>query len=175
MPKRKHKKYNRPKKLYDKAIIKEENNLITKYGLKNRREVWRADYAIGRIRRIAKTLIAADEDKKNEFIERQKNKGFNVETIADVLALSKEDYLKRRLQSIVVTKKFATTHKQARQFITHKHVLLNGKYIDAPSHLTTLKEESSINIDLKLPEKKQISDAEKEILNKLKPKEDQNE
>jgi len=50
MPIRKHKKYSKPRKLFDASLIKEENNLINKYGLKNRREVWKADYAISKIR-----------------------------------------------------------------------------------------------------------------------------
>jgi small subunit ribosomal protein S4 len=172
MPIRKHKKYNRPRKLYDIATMKEEQNLIKKYGLKNRHEVWRADYQIARIRNIAKTLITADEKKKEEFLKRQKEKGFSVESLADILALNKEDWLKRRLQSIVVKKGLTKTYKQARQFIVHKHVKINGKAIDSPSHQTTLEEEKEVSMNLALPEKKLISDEEKQILKQIKPKED---
>lgn len=167
MPKRKHKKYSRPKKLYDINLIKEETGLIKKYGLKNRREVWKADYAIGRIRRLAKELITADEKVKEKFIERQKAKGFDMNSIADILGLNKEDYLKRRLQSIVVKKGFAKTHKQARQLIIHKHISLNGNLIDSPAHLTTLKEEETIGMNIALPIKETISTEEKELLKKL--------
>lgn len=168
MPVRKHKRYNRPKKLYDIALIKSENDLIKKYGLKNRREVWKADFIIGKIRNIAKTLITASDKDKDEFVKRQAVKGFNVSSIADVLALSKEDCLKRRLQSIVVAKKIALTHKQARQMITHKHIKVLGHKIDSPAHLTTLEEENDINTDLSVPIKKVITDEEKEILSKIK-------
>lgn len=170
MPKRKLKKYSRPKKLYDAALIKEEQNLIKKYGLKTRREIWKANFAIGRIRNIAKSLITAKEEDKNKFLEKQLQKGFPAESIADILGLNKEDWLKRRLQSIVVKKGLAKTHNQARQFIAHKHVTLNGKIIDAPSHFTTLEEEQNIALNLSLPEKKIISDEEKEILEKMKIK-----
>jgi len=171
MPIRKHKKYNKPRKLHDLSILKEEQGLIKKYGLKSRREVWRADYAITKIRDIAKSLITADEKDKKEFVERQVKKGFNVSTLADVLGLSKEDYLKRRLQSIVLKKGLARTQTQARQFITHKHVTVKGNIMDSPAHLTTLEEENQISVNLALPEKKIISDEEKEILTKIKPKE----
>jgi small subunit ribosomal protein S4 len=173
MPIRKHKKFSRPKKMFDIALIKEENGLIKKYGLKSRREVWRASFAVERIRNLAKELITADEKLKKEFVERQAAKGFNVTSIADVLALGKEDYLKRRLQSIVVTKKFAMTHKQARQAITHKHVKLNGHFISSPSHLTTIEEENSMECTLKLPEKKLISKEEKAILEKMHGKKEE--
>ena len=168
MPKRKSKKYSRPKKMFDKAIIIEENNLIKKYGLKNRREVWKANFAIETIRNIAKTLITSSEKDKNEFIERQREKGFPINSIQDVLALNKEDYLKRRFESIVVKKGLATTHKQARQFITHKHIRVNGNTMNIPSHLTTLSEEGNISLDLELPTKKVISDEERLILSKMK-------
>jgi len=169
MPKRKRKKYSKPRKLYDAALIKEENELIKKYGLKNRREVWRADYAIRRIRRIAKKLITAPETEKDLFVKRQAEKGFAVNTLADVLALNKEDYLKRRLQSILVKKGLARTYKQARQFIVHRHVTINGKVIDAPGHLTTLDEEN--NLALKLSIKTELTNGEKELLNKLNKEE----
>lgn len=170
MPIRKHKRYTKPRKLYDKALLKEENDLLKKYGLKSRREVWRANYAIGRIRKLAKELITAPEAEQKKFIERQSAKGFNVSTIADVLGLNKEDYLKRRLQSIIVSKKLAQTHKQARQFIAHKHVKLNGNKINAPSHLTTVEEEANIELSLELPQKEVISSEEKDILKKINHK-----
>jgi small subunit ribosomal protein S4 len=172
MPKRLKKIYSRPKKIYDKATIISENALIKKYGLKSRREVWKADFAIKKIRSIAKSLITADEVKKEEFVKRQIEKGLNVKTIADVLALNKEDYLKRRLQSIVLAKNFCSTPKQARQLITHKHVSLNGNFIDSPSHLTTLAEESSINSDLNLGKKKEMTAEEKAFLGKMRKAEE---
>jgi len=107
-------------------------------------------------------------------VRRQQEKGFDVNSIADVLALSKEDYLKRRLQSIIVKKEIAKTHKQARQMITHKHILLNGRKIDSPSHITTIKEESSVESNLVLAEKKEMNKEEKEFLEAMKGKDKKN-
>jgi small subunit ribosomal protein S4 len=167
MPKRKHQKFNRPRKMFDIALIKEETGLIKQYGLKNRREVWKANFAISRIRNLAKQLITASEEEQKKFIERQVQKGFNVSTISDVLGLNKEDYLKRRLQSIVVKKGLAKTPKQARQFVTHKLITVNGNLMNSPSHLTTLAEEQTVSITKKLFEKKVISDEEKKLLANL--------
>ena len=167
MPKRQTKKYSRPRKIFDIALMKEENALIKKYGLKNRREVWRADFAIGTIRNIAKRLITAPENEKETFLEKQRKKGFAVNNIAEVLSLNKEDLLKRRLQSIVVSKKLAETHKQARQLIAHKHVTIDGHKIDSPSHLTTVEEENALETTLALPTKKVITDEDKKLLEKL--------
>jgi len=170
MPIRSKKIYNRPKKMFDKKIMSEEQALVKRYGLKNRREVWKAGFAIGKIRDIAKKLIGGSDEDKEKFVKQQKEKGFPVETIADVLALNTEDYLKRRLQSILVKKGLCTKPKQARQFITHKHVSINKNIINAPSHLTTAKEEQEINLDIALPAKKLTKD-EEELLQEIKHKE----
>jgi len=172
MPKRKRKNYNRPKKIYDKARIDEEDLLVKKYGLKNKREIWKADFAIGKIRNMAKKLITSSDERRQEFIDRQKLKGFPVETTADILALNAEDYLKRRLQSIVVKKGLATKHKQARQFITHKHVTIGGNIINSPSHLTTLEEEKNVELNLVLPvKKKEVKAEEEKFLEEMKVEE----
>jgi small subunit ribosomal protein S4 len=154
---RKHKKYSRPRKPFDKPRIEEENVLREKYGLKSKREIWKADAAIGRIRNRAKLLITKSEKEKEAFIEKLKKQGFKVESIADALGLNKEDSLKRRLQTILVFKKLATTPKQARQLIAHKHVSIANQIVSVPSYQVSLEEEPHVklNIVLKLkPEKK---------------------
>ena len=66
---RKKKKYSRPRKLFDKIRIEEENELIKKYGLKNKKEIWKADSAIGRVRNQAKNLITADSEEQKKLID----------------------------------------------------------------------------------------------------------
>jgi small subunit ribosomal protein S4 len=149
MPIRSRKKYSRPRKHFDKARIDEENVLREKYGLKNKREIWVADASIKKIRGLAKELITKNEDEKNKFIERLNKKGFKVKSIADVLALDKENWLKRRLQTIVFEKKIAITPKQARQLIVHKKILIGNRIVNIPSYQVSLGEESLIEIFLK--------------------------
>jgi len=172
MPKRKRKKYSRPRKPFDKFRILEENELIKKYGLKNKREIWKADAAVGRIRKLAKQLITKPIEEKNAFVKRLQGKGFRVERLADALALNKEDWLKRRLQTIIFTKKLTNTPKQARQFITHKHVLIGDRIVDIPSYQVDLEKEQEVklNLVLKNPEKKKgkIEEIKEEVLEKNK-------
>lgn len=154
---RNKKKYSRPRKPFDKSRINEENALREKYGLKNKREIWKADAAIGRIRNLAKQLITKPEKEKKAFIERLQKKGFNVSSIADALSLDKENWLKRRLQTIVFSKKLTTTPKQARQLIAHKHVSVGDRIVNIPSYIVSLEEEPSVklNLVLKIKEPKQ--------------------
>ncbi len=143
---RKHKIYSRPRKLYDKVRIEEENVLVTRYGLKNKREIWKASSAIDKIRRQAKTLIVAPISEQEKLIKKLNNFGLKVSNIADILALNKENWLKRRLQSIVSEKKLAKTPKSARQLIVHKHVAINGNIINIPSKIVDVEEEGKIEI-----------------------------
>jgi small subunit ribosomal protein S4 len=164
---RQKKKYSRPQRPFDKARIDEENILREKYGLKNKKEIWKADASIGRIRNLAKQLITASEEDKNAFIERMRARGFEVENIAEVLALDKENWLKRRLQTILLTKRLTTTPKQARQLIAHKHVSIGDQIVNVPSYMVTLGEENLVKLNIVLKVNQKTSKEEeikKEIL-----------
>ncbi|VVB82902.1 30S ribosomal protein S4 [uncultured archaeon] len=144
--KRKHKTYSRPKRPFDKTRIEEEGRIKEEFGLKNKKEIWKADARIKEIRGKAKKLISAKESDKEAFFGRLKKVGFNVNSIGDVLSLDKRDYLRRRLQTVLVDKKMATTTKSARQLITHKKVLINGNSINAPSYIVPVEFENKISL-----------------------------
>ena len=148
----KKKKYSRPRKAYDKIRIEEENELIKKYGLKNKREIWKADFAVARIRNIAKRMITAKKEEREKLFEKLNKMGFKISKISDILELDKEDWLKRRLQSILIEKKIAKP-KQARQLITHKHVSVDGRIVNVPSYVVEKAEEDKIRVLLKTKEK----------------------
>ncbi len=144
--KRKHKTYSRPKRPFDKVRIDEEAGIKKEFGLKNKKEIWKADARVKEIREKAKKLISASEEDKQAFFNRLKKIGFNVNSISDVLSLDKKDYLRRRLQSILVEKKFATTSKSARQLITHKKVLIEGESNNSPSYIVPVSLENKIQL-----------------------------
>jgi small subunit ribosomal protein S4 len=144
--KRKHKIYSRPKRPFDKTRIQEEAKIKEEFGLKSKREIWKADAKIKSIREKAKKLISADENDKEAFFNRLRKIGFKVNSIGEVLSLDKKDYLKRRLQTVLVDKKIASTTKGARQLITHKKVLINGNSINAPSYIVPIEFENKITL-----------------------------
>ena len=143
---RKHKKFSRPKKLYDIDRIKEENKLVEMFGLKNKREIWKAEAKVGYYRSRAKALITAPHAQQKNLFDKLTDMGLSVSSIAEVLALTKEDIMKRRFSSMMVTKKIATTPKEARQMIVHKRVLINGKVVISPSYIVPTVEENHISI-----------------------------
>jgi small subunit ribosomal protein S4 len=143
---RKKSKYQKPKKAFETSRIKEENQIKDKYGLKNKKEIWKAIAKIAYFRQRAKSLITADPEEQILFLNKLKNLGLKTETIADVLALEVEDILQRRLATVVVAKTLATTPRQARQMIVHKKVLINNFAIDSPSYLVPINEENLISV-----------------------------
>ena len=151
--KRKHTKYSRPKRPFDKERIDEEAGIKKEFGLKNKKEIWRAEAKIKSMREKAKKLISADSEEQKALFARLKRIGFDVNSIADVLSLDKKDYLNRRLQTIVVKKKIAKTQKSARQLITHRKILVGEKVVSSPSYIVPIDLEKRVILK-KTPEKK---------------------
>ena len=148
--KRKHKQYSKPKRPFEKARIEEEGEIRKKYGLKNKREIWKAEAKVTVMRQKAKKLIKATPEEKNVLFQRLQKIGLKVSTIADVLGLNKTDYLERRLQTVVVKKKLAPTPKTARQMITHKKIIVNGGVVDSPSYIVPIEYEDKIILKKKI-------------------------
>ena len=159
-PKRKHKKYSRPRQLFEKARIEEENSLIKRYGLKNKKEIWKAESEIDRIRSLAKKLIVSSQEEQEKFFNRLIKLGLIKagDNIDDVLALTKEKLLARRLQTIVFKRGLAKTPKGARQLIVHRKIIIGNKVVDAPSYIVKSNEEETIMIKKK--EKKEKPEKE---------------
>ncbi|MEK6893451.1 MAG: 30S ribosomal protein S4 [Nanoarchaeota archaeon] len=158
---RKKKLYSKPRKLYIKTRISQENALLIKYGLKNKREVWKALAKIKYFRKRAMDLSKASSEEQNVLFGKLKIIGLNTNTIADVLALNVESLLERRLPTIVFKKKLASTPQHARQLVVHKKIFVDGKIINVPSYIVSLKEEPLISIK---PSKKKHT-AEKKVEN----------
>ena len=148
---RKKKLFVRPKKLYQAGRIKEENALAEKYGLKNKREIWKSLAKIKYYRDRAKALTKAPSEEQKIFFAKLQRIGLKAETIADVLALNIEDLLQRRLPSIVAKKGLATTPQHARQMVVHKKVSIAGKTVNIPSYIVALDEEHTIIVESPKP------------------------
>lgn len=142
--KRKHKTYEKPKRPYDKARIDEEAQIKKEFGLKNKKEIWKAESEINSIREKAKKLIPVSEEEQQEFFQRLRKMGLDVKSIHDVLSLDKKDYLNRRLQSIVFRKGLSNSIKEARQLIVHKKITVDGRKINRPSHIIPIELEDKI-------------------------------
>lgn len=68
--------------------------------------------------------------------------------------------LEMRLDNVVYKLKLAKTRNQARQFVTHGHVLVNGQKLDIPSHRLKVGDEVSLTPKLQKQEHIKILQAE---------------
>ncbi|MCK5474418.1 MAG: 30S ribosomal protein S4 [Candidatus Aenigmarchaeota archaeon] len=146
-PKKSKKAYARPNRPWDKDRIEQEKELMKKYGLRRKKEIWKAETILSDYRRRARELIANHDDTKAGILL---NKLFSIglleknATLDDVLDLKAEQFLERRLQTIAVKKELANTPTQARQFIVHGHISVNNQKITTPSYVVKIDEEKDI-------------------------------
>ena len=151
--KRKHKTYSKPKRPFDKVRIDEEAEIKKEFGLKNKKEIWKAEAKVKSMREKAKKLISASPEEQKALFNRLKKIGLEVNSISGVLALNKKDYLKRRLQTVIVNKKIATTPRSARQLITHKKILVDERVVNVPSYIVPIDLEDKISLKGKVKKK----------------------
>ena len=166
---KKKKSYSRPKRPFDKSRIEEEGKIKEEYGLKNKKEIWKAEAKINSMREKAKNLISSSQEEQKALFDRIGKMGIKVNSIPDILALDKKDYLEQRLQTILVKKKLATTVKSARQLITHKKVLVDGKIVNSPSYIVPVGLREKISLKEKTKKNK-----EKHIENKIEKETEEN-
>ncbi len=148
-PKRIRKKYEKPSMKWDLQRIKEDHKLKEQFGLKNLRELWIAQSELRRIRRITREVLsgALSNEIGDQLIKRlvRYNIVKNGTTLDDLLAITPEAILERRLQSIVFKRGLAKTIKQARQLITHGFIAIDGMRVTSPGKLISADEETKIS------------------------------
>jgi small subunit ribosomal protein S4 len=158
---RKKKKFELPKKSFEKQRIMEENKLVLRYGLKNKKEIFKAESKVKYLRNMAKKLITAEQEEQQRFFDKLNKIGLKVEKIADVLALSKEDLMNRRIATIIWKKGLSSSIKNARQMVCHKKIMIGESIVDSPSYLIKIEEEPLIQIKTKVKKPKEDKVVEK--------------
>ncbi len=141
--------------------MEEERKLLVKYGLKNKRELWKAQSILRGFRRQARDLQArlraGEPQAKHEtddLIARVIRLGIlaaGTPTLDDVLTLTTEDLLRRRLEWVVFTRGLAPTAKGARQLIVHGHLSVRDHRVTRPSYLVLADEETHIGYSPRSP------------------------
>ncbi len=155
-PRKSRKKYKGPVHPWEGWRIEEERVIKRDYGLKNKKEIWKANSELRRLNAKAKKLIRergknnpqADKEEK-QLLNRLFKLGFVNEGahLEDVLALELKDILDRRLQTIVFKSGMTLTPKQARQFVIHGNIFVNGRKISVPSYLVSREEQFVITFN----------------------------
>ena len=150
-PKFPSKHYNTPSHPWQKVRIEEERTLIHQYGLKNKKEIWKANTKIRSMRRQARKLTATSGDEqaqkeKTLLLSKLNRLGMldQESGLEDVLRMTPENILDRRLQTQVYLQGLASTAKQARQLIIHGHISVEGAVVRVPGMIVTKLQEKNI-------------------------------
>jgi small subunit ribosomal protein S4 len=147
--------YDTPKHPWEATRMEEERKFLVKYGLKNKREFWKAQSNLRGFRRqamdLAARLRAGEPQAKLEtdgLLGRLTRLGVvpvGSSTLDDVLALRVEELLERRFEWIVYRKGMAPTPNGARQLIVHGHLSIGDHRVTRPGYLVLATEEAQIS------------------------------
>ena len=151
-PRKAKKSYTRPRSIWTSDQISSELYVVGSYGLRNKKELWKAQTEIARIRNQARALLAISTDvrheKETKLLNYLSRLGIveDSSTLDDILNLKIEDILERRLQTLVMKRSNLKSPYQARQIVAHGHVSIGDRKINLPGYLVKKDEEAQILI-----------------------------
>jgi small subunit ribosomal protein S9e len=134
--------------------------LIGEYGLKSKREIWRIQRVLAKLRAASRHLLTLEEkDTKrvfegNAIIRRCLRMGLISEdrkSLDHVLGMTVNDFLERRLQTKVFKSGLAKSIHHARVLIRQRHIRVGKQIVNIPSFLVRLDSEKHIDFALTSP------------------------
>merc|ERR1711869_132600 len=141
----------RPRRSYDKERLDAELKLIGTYGLKNKREIWRIGLVLSKERAVARQLLTLEERdpqrvfKSQALMRRMIRYGIldeDKQSLDYVLALKIEDFMERRLQTLVFKRGLAKSIHHAR---------VGRQIVDIPSFMVRVESQPHIDFALSSP------------------------
>ena len=156
-PKKQRKKYDTPRFPWQIDALEAELKLLGQYGLRNKREIWRHKTLLSKYRGIGRSLLGMSvverRIQEKQILDKLNRLGILPDAAAldDVLDLTLEDILGRRLQTLVFQRGLANSIQQSRQLITHGHIAIEGRRVSSPSYLVLKDEETKITYTPKSP------------------------
>ena len=151
-PKLSRKVWKKPKRPLNYDLMMDELKTLGTFGLKTKRELWKTQTELSRVRLQARSLLALrqDERERKEPILMQSLSKIGLvnedSTLDDVLNLQVTDLLSRRLQTIAQRKLYFKTPYQARQAIVHGHIMIGDSVVTIPSYIVKTEEEAKIHL-----------------------------
>jgi small subunit ribosomal protein S4 len=159
-PKYPRKTWRKPKRPLNYELKMAELKTLGTFGLRTKKELWKAHTKLSSVRHQARSLLALQQDireEKEPILMKSLTKIGLVSsdaTLDDVLNLEVEDLLTRRLQTLVHKKFGFQTPYQARQAVVHGHIMIGDRVINIPSYTVNTAEEGNIQFtpESKFPE-----------------------
>ena len=122
-----------PRRPFEKERIEQELKVCGEYGLRCKREVWRVQLSLAKLRKAARDLLTLEEtDPKRMFegralmnrmfkyglLNRDSENGLDY-----VLGMTVQKFLERRLQTRVFRNKLAKSIHHARTLVRQRHMM----------------------------------------------------
>merc|ERR1712046_286157 len=151
---------NPPRRPFEKERLDTELKLIGTYGLKNKSEIWRVRLALAKIRATARVLLTKDEKDPSHIFEgqallrRMTRYGILDEDklrMDYVLDLKIENFLDRRLQTLVFKRGLAKSIHHARVLIRQRHLRVGRQIVNVPSFMVRVESQPHIEFALNSP------------------------
>ena len=151
-PRRLRKKLVGPRHPFNKTRFETEQIYMGRFGLRNKREIWKTQTVLRNYRARARASLALPEQQREQERRVLVKKLYRLGIMPteegetdEVLSLTTELFLKRRLQSIVHELGLSKSPWQARQMIVHGHIAIRGKKVTSPSYHVMRGEEEFIS------------------------------
>lgn len=151
-PKNPRRVWKKPKRPLNYDLKMEELKTLGTFGLKTKRELWKAHTQLSKLRHQARSLLALRQEVREEkepiLMQSLAKVGLVEEssTLDDVLNLQVTDLLSRRLQTVVQKKFSFKTPYQARQAVVHGHIMIGDRIINVPSYVVKTNEEKQVSL-----------------------------
>jgi len=149
-----------PRRPFEKERLDQELKICGEYGLRNKREVWRVQRTLSKVRAAARELLTLDEKDARRLFEgaalMRRLHRFGIldehqSKLDYVLALKLPDFLERRLQTQVFKLGLAKSIHHARVLIKQRHIRVGKQIVDIPSFMVRVDSQKHIDFALTSP------------------------